>query len=454
MDTGDTGDTGGRFRCIKRRNIMVEIRKPNTFPKMLMTRVEALPGIRYVPSLYALPFEHKGKHYVFHNMTKQCIAGVLPDSALAGEGFDDLIEARFLVPEDLDESAYCAHIAALLRAGIRDKKGTNMFTILPTLGCNARCTYCYEQGLSRPVMTPETADQVIRYILRTHTRPQVLLHWFGGEPLLGEKIIDRICDGLREAGLAYESHMISNGSLITPAILRKMTGPWNLTEIQISMDGEESDYVRRKRYSVDRDYYHQVMESVGRMSEAGIRVTISCNVDEENWSGIPQFLEDFFRTAADKKNVSIEFSPLFDLRHSDDDVAMAKKILSARRLVEAAGLPYQPNMKNALVFRPWRCKAAAGAPVIWPDGGLYTCATIAPDGRYGDIWNGVTDEAARAKFTRMDRIREKCRACPYLPNCTTYEHCPIEDKHCQEVRGLLLQELLDMLAETWERESA
>ena len=43
---------------------MIEVRKPNPIPKMLMTRVTALPGIRYIPSMYALPFEHKGKHYV------------------------------------------------------------------------------------------------------------------------------------------------------------------------------------------------------------------------------------------------------------------------------------------------------------------------------------------------------------------------------------------------------
>ena len=42
---------------------MIEVRKPNPIPKMLMTRVTALPGIRYIPSLYALPFEHKGKHF-------------------------------------------------------------------------------------------------------------------------------------------------------------------------------------------------------------------------------------------------------------------------------------------------------------------------------------------------------------------------------------------------------
>ena len=49
------------------------------------------------------------------------------------------------------------------------------------------------------------------------------------------------------------------------------------------MDGAEPDYIARKRYYTARDQYHTVMEAVSRMSEAGIRVVIRCNVDEENW---------------------------------------------------------------------------------------------------------------------------------------------------------------------------
>lgn len=52
----------------------------------------------------------------------------------------------------------------------------------------------------KPVtMTPETADQTIRYILDTHEGDRVSLVWFGGEPLLCPDLIDRICGGLREA---------------------------------------------------------------------------------------------------------------------------------------------------------------------------------------------------------------------------------------------------------------
>ena len=425
---------------------MVEIRKPNPIPKLLMSPVKALPGIRYVPSLYALPFEHGGKHYVFQNMTKQCIEGMLPDSARAGEGFDELIEARFLVPADQDECSYCVHVAALVRAAFR-KNPKNVYTILPTLRCNARCTYCYEEGFPQTAMTPETADQVIRYILETHTRPEVMLAWFGGEPLLGERIIDRICEGLREAGLDYSSGMITNGSLITPAILEKMTGEWKLREIQISMDGAEPDYIARKRYPVDHDQYRQVMESVGRLSETGITVNISCNVDEKNWNGIPQFLADLSNAVTNKKKVNVHFSPLLDVQRGENDVAMWKTILSARSLIEAAGFPYTPVMRDAFVFRACRCKASAGKPVIWPDGSLYTCTTMAPKGRYGDIWHGVTEEAVRKEYTRMDRPREKCRACPCLPNCSAYEHCPTEPAHCREVYELLMREALTQLME-------
>ena len=61
-----------------------------------------------------------------------------------------------------------------------------------------------------------------------------------------------------------------------------------LNNIQISMDGAEEDYKLRKSYRSYEDHYHGVMDAVSRMSEAGITVTIRCNVDEGNWGAIPQ----------------------------------------------------------------------------------------------------------------------------------------------------------------------
>ena len=428
---------------------MIEIRKANLVPKLLLPPVRALPEIRYIPSLYALPFEHRGKRYVFHNITKQCIEGVLPGSARGGEGYDDLIEARFLVPEGEDECALCNRAAVLMHAGA--PKGRRTYGILTTLGCNARCTYCYEEGQPQIAMTPETADRVIRYILETHTEPEVSLGWFGGEPLLGERIIDRICAGLREAGLAYTSRIISNGSLITPAMIRKMTEDWKLKEIQISMDGAEPDYLARKRYVAGEDCYRRVMESVDRLSEAGVTVKVSCNVDEENWDGVPRFLEDLSRAVTHRENVYVCFTPLFAVRRGEGDVAMWKKILEARSLIEKAGFRNLPVMRRGLNFPSRRCGVADGESDIWPDGSLYPCAVIAPADRYGDIWHGITDRAALEKYTGTAETAEKCRACPYLPNCTSFSLCPVKDRHCREVQALKMRTLLQELAEEWEK---
>ena len=356
------------------------------------------------------------------------------------------------MPADKDECAYYNQISSLMRVYSR-KKGIRGYTILPTLGCNARCVYCYEEGMQQVTMTPEIVEQAIRFILDTHQGDRVKLSWFGGEPLLCPNIIDRICEGMRDAGLEYKSSMISNGSLITPEIIGKMGGDWKLTHIQVSMDGAEADYVSRKRYYADRDHYHQVMRAVSRMSEAGITVTIRCNVDEENAGGIPRFLDDLSVGVAHKDKADIYFAPLNAVRMSENDLALWTKLRDLRPLVERAGFRFRPFLGLGTAFRTFHCMADAGSVVVAPDGSLYPCEHCPPGSRFGDIWHGVTDESAKKAFCRTDVTREKCRKCPFLPDCTSFASCPVQDVHCREVWELMALDTLKRLAERKESES-
>ena len=425
---------------------MNEIRKPVETLAKILPPVQPIPGIAYVPSQFSLTFDHNGKQYVCNTLTRQCLEAELPARCMAGEGYDELIKRLFLVPEGKDECGFYNSISFLLRAYSR-KKGRKGFTILPSLACNARCIYCYEEGMEPVTMTQETVELTIRYIVDTNRGDSVSLHWFGGEPLLRSDIIDRICEGLREAGLNYHSSMVSNGSLITPEIIGKMKGDWRLEKIQISMDGAESDYIARKRYYHYQDDYHRVMESIDSMAGAGIWVSIRCNVDKENWDRIPAFLENAKRFITHKEKVKLYLAPLFGERIGENDLSIWKKVIAARPMIEAAGFSPTALFVNKEGYRANRCTADGSGVVIGPDGSLYCCEHLPPGSRFGDVWNGVTDEKALHEFSRTDRTREKCRTCPFLPDCTSFASCPIQDRYCREVREMMkiafLRRLID-----------
>ncbi len=414
---------------------MKEIWKPDPLIETLILPRDADEHVVYRPSLYAIPLQYAGKSYVFHTLTKQCIEGTLPRTAKKGEGYDDLIQASFLVPEDEEEWAFYRYVFTLADMAVNQNNGRS-YTILPTLACNARCIYCYEAGMKPVTMNEETVQQTIRYILSHDTKHGVALSWFGGEPLLCPEIIDKICYSLKEKGIPYTSKTVTNGSLITPELIAKMNGLWNLSFIQISMDGAESDYIKRKHYYVYDQTYDRVLNNINLLAEAGIDVSVRCNVDEENWQNIPAFLEDFASKIADREHVSIHFALLFDCRRSRNNLAMYQKVMDFDREIQRHGFRI-PEPEFA--FRRIHCMADAGTEVIGPDGRLYPCEHCPEEACYGDIWNGMTNEAARTEFCRTDEIREECRTCPFLPDCTGFRYCPNQEANCREHRKMILE---------------
>ena len=426
---------------------MIELKKQDAALARILPEQEPRLGVRYVPSQFALSFSHRGKRFVYHTLTTRLLETELPESHVwsgaseENETAEALIRGLFLVPEGKDECGYYNSVSALMRQMDR-KSGNQSFVILPTLRCNARCVYCYEAGREQSTMGPETVEATLRYILETHAGEPVWLTWFGGEPLLCPDIIDRICTGLREAGLPYRCKMITNGSLITPAVIEKMLGLWNIKRIQISMDGAEADYIARKQYRVYRDDYHRIMESVSRLSEAGISVVIRCNVDEENWDRVPEFIRDLGAGITHKEKVRIYYALLNDVRAGENALSMWKKVVEARGLAAEVGFRPSTSYSSGLRFRAHFCMAGSGTAVICPDGRICPCEHCPPESFFGTVFEGTTDPARRAEFCREDRTREKCRDCPFLPVCTNFASCPTPQRDCRGMRELFLMDEL------------
>lgn len=412
--------------------ISIDDKLRNILPKVRINK-----DTTYIPGQFTLSFEYCGKQYVYNTLTHQCLKTELPAETNDINVYSSLIEDMMLVPNDKDESNLYKSVLAVMRS-LYLKRFSKVYTILPTMACNARCTYCYETGMKQGYMSEETVEQLIRFIIGNRPEGRIKLRWFGGEPLLCTGLIDHVCECVRKAGIEYDSLVFSNGSLITPEIVEKMKNDWQVKSVQISMDGPEDDYISRKRYADEHDHYHIIMNSMSLMSGYGIKVYVRSNVDEDNWDRIPQFLSDLEAGVTNKDNVSVYFKPLFDVCEGVNDFTAWKKIVAAQSLIEASGFKTVSYVDLKKGFRVVYCIADRGEVVIAPDGKLYSCEHCLPDNGLGDIWHGITDENAMMEFCRMDRIRDKCRTCTFLPVCTPFANCPGKDSQCREVMELLV----------------
>lgn len=88
---------------------------------------------------------------------------------------------------------------------------------------------------------------------------------------------------------------------------------------------------------------------------------------------------------------------------------------------------------------------------IAPDGNLYPCEYCPEDARFGNVRDGITHPEVRSEFISTGHLQEKCKDCPYLPECTSFGKCPIRDRHCRELRELLFITMMKRLIRRGEK---
>lgn len=407
------------------------------------------PDKTYKWSCFAYPFLHTEKQYIFNTLTKKCV--VLEDSdvidteenfRIGGGGVEknplltELAKNFFLVPEDKDEDAFYLTILRFVRK-MTYKKGYTGYTILPTTSCNARCIYCYEEGIKSETMDTQTTEQTVKFIAQSHQKgKKIFINWFGGEPLAGVGIIDAISAGLREADIEYEASMISNGSLVNDEIIKKMKNEWNVRKMQIALDGDEKDYNYRKNYRYQYDSaYWVVLYNIKRLTDNDIFVSIRCNVDEKNIDGVKLLIDDLKNLIERKKNISLYLSPLFDVQEREGGIDVWKKSFEISRYAENSGLRV-PCFCNLGRINSHFCMADNPKKnvLIFPDGRLYNCDDIGSFDSVGSVYEGITNTKLIQEFDTPEAVSEKCHNCLFLPDCTSFTRCEHVSVNCKYVR--------------------
>ena len=406
---------------------------------------------KYRLSLYTYIYTGSGRYLMHSTLTRETVeltererAAIMkiseaPQSLdfLQENGLTELACKRFIVETDYDEVKQYQQTVFLLKTMAGGKKGLRTYTIFPTTGCNARCVYCYEEGYAVKTMTPEIADRLVDFICETRHDDTVHLRWFGGEPLAGADIIRRICSSLRERGVPYKSSMVTNASLMTKELAREAKELWNLKKVQVSLDGAREDYTPRKNYyNPEKHNYDVVMKAIHYFADEGIKVSLRVNVDFGNIDRIERFLNEIKAEFGDMENIRLYLAPLFQEKGKDSITELYRRIFALQDCMKKIGVTQGKVDHETVRIRTNYCMADAvdKSVIITPDGVFNNCEHIPEAQTWGNIFDGVTDQAKLDELKKPFPVDEKCSKCPFLPQCTPFykNGCPGWFEKCCE----------------------
>ena len=407
------------------------------------------PGKRIRKSQYVYCLYAEGRYLLFHTLTRQLIAvapyliayfsddRLFPSSVLEDETLASLYGHFFLVPENADESQTYLEVKDILVLKEELPHGITHYVILPTTACNARCFYCFEQGMKYMSMSPKTVEDTLRFILRhkPESEKKIHIHWFGGEPLCAVENIDRICSGLAEAGVEFTAEMTSNGSLFSEELVQKARERWKITDIQITLDGMAEEYALRKRYASSvREPFETVIRNVHRLIAAGVRVTIRLNVDENNLGEIYRvvnFLKDEY-TEEERKHLRVYAHSIFGelgdglnaCPVSAGVETLETRVLEINDYIQRLEL-MSHDLGTLFSLKSHYCMVTAPECNVLIDaaGQLFACDAMPDYMRYGTVGTDI-DPEAWTRVTAPCVLSGECAKCVFLPQCTEFNRCP------------------------------
>ncbi len=349
------------------------------------------------------------------------------------EVVDKLCAMGFLIEDDFDELKALEQI----RQNGMDDPVQNV-TINTTTQCNARCYYCFENGIKQYPMTTEVADATVEFIKKNYPDQQFAINWFGGEPLLNFDIIKYITKKLKESGYSIISHITTNGSLLTNEMMDYFTSEYEDFSFQITIDEIGEKYGKIKNYiDIDKaDAYERVIRNIAMLLDNGITANIRLNFAasqieraKEIYVQILQSLEGH-----DTSTLYLYFAPL-TLDNENEIISnfhgdIEHPFLQAVKIQYDNGFPlYKPRYDGemgmlgsfGLMPNAFSCgMTTKNRFSIDADGTLYKCHRLSGKKEYscGSVFSGVDTENAVYKLFRNVEITDpECKECNILPIC-------------------------------------
>lgn len=151
-----------------------------------------------------------------------------------------IFDLGIYVPDDINETQLVLN--RINESIENDFHAIRSHTVFATTNFNARCPYCFENGVAKKNMSEQTARDVAEYILSNQGEAKKLyVIWFGGEPMLNVKAADTIAATIKSSisnDVEFRSSMYTKGYLFSEEAIEHAICYWNLKAAQITLDND------------------------------------------------------------------------------------------------------------------------------------------------------------------------------------------------------------------------
>lgn len=337
-----------------------------------------------------------------------------------------LTEIRAVVDESTDE---VAELKERLRAMDEDPHIYNLH-INPTLDCNFRCWYCYENHLKLSRMSEDVRERTVKFVRNLVTESPELkrinMSFFGGEPLMYfDKIalpIIRQCGSIcSEYDIKLSVHFTTNAALFTDKILDALKDVD--ASFQITLDGHREKHDLTRCFVNGLGSYDIIIRNVKRLLRLKKGVILRINFTTDNLQSVSRVIEDLKDISEeDRRYLSVDFQRVWQERPTVPEDEVVATIES-----------YSATLKELAIRHTHRIMFGRGDTscygdklnniLINYDGNLFFCTArdFAPGKRAGYldedgriVWDDpqVLKRRMSAKFNR-----EVCYRCKVAPLC-------------------------------------
>lgn len=340
--------------------------------------------------------------------------------------YDQLVRVNGIIDADINE-------VELLRNRIRsiDNDDTTFHLhINPTVDCNFRCWYCYEDHKKGSRMHPEMVEKVEKLISNVLEEYKNLsdfnLSFFGGEPLMhfayvAQPLTDYLYTACKKKDVEPHIHFTTNGYLLTGKMIDFLSN--KSVSFQITLDGDKENHDRTRFMANGKGSFDKIVNNIKLLARAKHTIIVRINYTSANIESI-QNICDMFNDldSTTKRQITIDFQRVWqDEGKAAEEDNVNWLVMDCAKSFMSNGIRVVTSNTRNSVTEPCYGDKKNYALVNF-DGNVFQCTArdFTQENRYGYVNDtGKIEYVDKRKEERLNiRFSKRiCHSCKIAPIC-------------------------------------